>query len=114
MADDVISKLDSLDKSDRIRVKTSEEHEVEGSIEIQDVRLDCERPRDRCVYVDVIITESRADELGSIWCKVSLFASRRRDGWTDLEATVVTEVDEDNQTEDEKSLGVVETVERID
>ena len=104
---DVVSKLDSLDDSTSIRVTTSEGHEIEGTVDDLRHTVDDEDPRNRDVFVLVATDGDTVLDLGSIWCDLRISATRRRDGWSDVEASIETETGE-------KSLGVVETVERIE
>jgi len=103
-----------LADGDDVRVTTSTGYEVEGSLENHHANLDDEKKTDREVYTQVLIGDDEADELGSTWGEIRISAHRRRSGWTDLEAVYVSEVDDDLTPTEYESLGVVETIERID
>lgn len=110
---DVVSKLDGLADGDDVRVTTESGHEIEGIVECPDVHLEDDRPRDRAAVVKVLIDAETADQFGAVYQHVSLSATRLRDGWTELNASVPVDVD-DHGCEEYESLGEVETVERID
>jgi len=111
----LISKFDRLETSDSIRVVTEDDYVVEGSIERLDILLDPNGPRDLEVFAQVNIDVETADELGAVWCHVTLSARRGEDGWNDLTINYPDEVDADTlDTLSSETLGVVEAVERID
>ncbi|WP_436930586.1 hypothetical protein [Halosimplex halobium] len=108
----LISKLDGFDDGDEVRIETENAHVVEGVIDWMDVYLDTDREEDRNVTVVVAIDEETADEIGSVWCSVSVGATRLSRGWSELDVTYCDDI-EDGQ-ERRETLGVVETIERID
>jgi len=115
VADDVISKLSMLDDGDEVRVTTSTGLQVEGVVEAQYANLDDRVKSNRKVYLQVVIAEDVAEELGSVWCDIRLAAHRRQSGeWTDLTAKIATAVNENGESTEFESLGEVEQIERID
>ncbi|ESP88369.1 hypothetical protein [Candidatus Halobonum tyrrellensis] len=109
----IVSKLDGLTADDDVRVTTTDGYEVDGTVETADSTVDEERPRDCHVYAHILISPEAADDLGAVFCYVSVLATRLEDGWTIPDVEYAADID-DSGTEEHESLGELESIERID
>lgn len=109
----IVSKLDGLTADDDVRVTTTDGYEVDGTVETADSTVDEERPRDRHVYAHILISPEDADDLGAVFCYVSVFATRLEDGWTTPDVAYPVDVD-NNGTEEHESLGELKSIDRVD